>query len=67
MGEVTKIAWCDHTWNPWRGCQKVSPGCERCYAKAFARRNPAVLGEGSKGQTGVAAQATLEDIAIKLR
>ncbi len=45
MGEVTKIAWCDHTWNPWRGCQKVSPGCEHCYAEAFARRNPAVLGE----------------------
>ena len=29
MGENTKIEWCDHTFNPWIGCQKVSPGCDR--------------------------------------
>ena len=33
MGEVTKIAWCDHTFNPWIGCTKVSPGCAHCYAE----------------------------------
>lgn len=32
MGEVTKIAWCDSTFNPWIGCTKVSPGCDHCYA-----------------------------------
>lgn len=32
MAENTKIEWCDHTWNPWIGCTKVSPACDRCYA-----------------------------------
>ena len=34
----TKIEWCTHTFNPWWGCQRVSPGCEHCYAEAFAKR-----------------------------
>ena len=34
MSENTKIEWCDHTFNPWEGCQKVSPGCGNCYAEA---------------------------------
>ncbi|MBP8293932.1 MAG: phage Gp37/Gp68 family protein [Caldilineaceae bacterium] len=38
MGENSKIEWCDHTFNPWIGCVKVSPGCQHCYAEAFARR-----------------------------
>lgn len=35
MGELSKIEWCDHTFNPWIGCQKVSPGCDNCYAEAM--------------------------------
>lgn len=31
MGMTTGIEWTDHTWNPWRGCRKVSPGCLNCY------------------------------------
>lgn len=31
MGELTKIEWTDHTWNPWTGCAKVSAGCANCY------------------------------------
>jgi protein gp37 len=31
MGEITGISWTDHTWNPWHGCLKVSPGCKLCY------------------------------------
>lgn len=38
MGERTSIAWCDHTFNPWWGCEKVSDGCRFCYAEAFDRR-----------------------------
>lgn len=34
----TKIAWTHSTFNPWWGCEKVSPGCANCYAEAFARR-----------------------------
>jgi protein gp37 len=32
--ENTNIEWCDHTFNPWQGCQKISPGCANCYAEA---------------------------------
>lgn len=34
MSEKTSIEWCDSTWNPWEGCQKVGPGCDHCYAEA---------------------------------
>lgn len=37
MGE-TSIEWTDFSFNPWHGCQRVSPGCESCYAEAFAKR-----------------------------
>jgi len=39
MGENTKIEWCHHSFNPWIGCTKVSPGCAHCYAEVetFAR------------------------------
>lgn len=33
MGANTKIEWPDHTFNPWIGCTKVSPGCKNCYAE----------------------------------
>jgi len=33
VSENTKIEWCDHTFNPWEGCQKVGPGCDHCYAE----------------------------------
>src|ERR1700722_7131373 len=33
MGKNSKIEWCDHTFTPWIGCQKVSPGCDHCYAE----------------------------------
>ncbi|HEY8361099.1 MAG TPA: DUF5131 family protein, partial [Ramlibacter sp.] len=32
MAENTSIEWCDHTFNPWIGCTRVSPGCDNCYA-----------------------------------
>ena len=36
MGEISKIAWTDATFNPWWGCTRVSPGCEHCYAEQLA-------------------------------
>ncbi len=33
MAETTAIQWCNHTFNPWRGCQKVNAGCLNCYAE----------------------------------
>ena len=38
MSEQTNIEWTDSTWNPWRGCTRVSPGCTNCYAEAIAHR-----------------------------
>ena len=38
MGENSGIAWTDHTFNPWWGCQKVSPACQFCYAEREAKR-----------------------------
>jgi protein gp37 len=38
MATKTKIEWTDTTWNPVRGCTKISPGCKHCYAETFAER-----------------------------
>lgn len=38
------IEWTDTTWNPVRGCVKISPGCKHCYAEAFAERFRGVPG-----------------------
>ena len=35
MAENSKIEWTTHTFNPWMGCTKVSPGCDHCYAEAL--------------------------------
>src|SRR5689334_10604262 len=38
MSDQSKIEWTDATWNPVRGCTKISPGCTHCYAATFAER-----------------------------
>lgn len=38
MGKNSEIEWTDHTWNPWVGCEKVSPGCKNCYMFSGMRR-----------------------------
>lgn len=35
MSQRTGISWADHTWNPWIGCTKISPGCRHCYAETM--------------------------------
>lgn len=44
MSDHSKIEWTDATWNPVRGCTKISPGCTRCYAETFAERFRGVAG-----------------------
>jgi protein gp37 len=44
MSEHSEIEWTDATWNPVRGCTKVSPGCANCYAETFAERFRGVPG-----------------------
>ena len=58
MAENSKIEWTDHTFNPWRGCTKVSPACDLCYAETMSKRNPAVLGVwGKYGTRAIAAES----------
>jgi protein gp37 len=38
MSLDSSIEWTDATWNPVRGCTKISPGCKHCYAETFAER-----------------------------
>lgn len=38
MAKSSSIEWTDHTFNPWWGCTKVSPGCKHCYAETWAKR-----------------------------
>jgi protein gp37 len=44
MSDNSKIEWTDATWNPVRGCTKISPGCTHCYAERFAERFRGVPG-----------------------
>ncbi len=58
MAEESKIEWTDATFNPWRGCTKVSPACENCYAETMSKRNPDVLGVwGKHGTRTIAAES----------
>src|SRR5256886_14432309 len=44
MSDHSSIEWTDATWNPVRGCTKISPGCAHCYAETFAERFRGVAG-----------------------
>lgn len=55
MGESTAIEWCDHTFNPWVGCTKISPGCDHCYAEGWAKRAGSPdLWQGQRRRTSAA-------------
>lgn len=55
MSEITKIAWCDSSWNPWSGCAKISAGCAHCYA---ANLPPAMRRHAVWGPTGTRVRAS---------
>jgi protein gp37 len=44
MSQHSDIEWTDATWNPVRGCTKITPGCDHCYAETFAERFRGVKG-----------------------
>lgn len=77
MSEASKIQWTDATWNPVAGCDKVSPGCQNCYAIRDAHRlagnpNPKVsekyrgLTRSSKNWSGLGARFWEAALAIPL-
>ena len=58
MGANSNIEWTDHTFNPWRGCTKVSQGCKNCYAETLSKRFDNVHGIwGPKGTRPIAAES----------
>jgi protein gp37 len=60
MGETSAIEWTDATWNPIRGCTRVSEGCRHCYAETLAGRFslPGQWGEGLATRTSKGARWT---------
>ncbi|SLE12988.1 bacteriophage protein gp37 [Mycobacteroides abscessus subsp. bolletii] len=65
MGDKTGIEWTDATWNPVTGCDKVSPGCDHCYAETFAER-----WRGTRGHyfaNGFDVQLRLDKLDLPLR
>lgn len=62
MGQDSNIEWTTHTFNPWRGCTKVSAGCQHCYADTLSKRNPLTLGVwGPNGTRVVASEAAWKE------
>ncbi|HEV2756945.1 MAG TPA: phage Gp37/Gp68 family protein [Actinomycetota bacterium] len=58
MSLGSAIEWTDATWNPTTGCDRVSPGCDHCYALTLAKRlkamgNPRYQRDGSQRTSGV--------------
>ncbi|WP_148589947.1 DUF5131 family protein [Streptomyces sp. WAC01526] len=45
MSDRSGIEWTEATWNPTTGCDRVSPGCDNCYALALAKRLKAMGSE----------------------
>lgn len=58
----TKIEWCDHTFNPWIGCTRISPGCDHCYAEATMGQSR--LRMATWGGPGTRAQLVLTSAGI---
>lgn len=59
---TTKIAWTQHTWNPIRGCTKISAGCDNCYAERMAKRFPDhEAGYPAKNEFGIEGWPKIKD------
>lgn len=70
MGDRTGIEWTNSTWNPWRGCTKVSPGCASCYMFREQRRygrDPEIVVRASPGtfEAPLAWQKTAQEKGVK--
>ena len=45
MADGSSIEWTEATWNPTTGCDRISPGCDNCYALTLAKRLKAMGNE----------------------
>ena len=58
--KTATIEWCDHTFNPWMGCQHVSPGCDHCYAEDMMDRRYGKVQWGPHGAAQAHVRRELE-------
>lgn len=58
MGQETGIQWTDHTFNPWRGCSKISEGCKNCYAEQLVVKRQGLPVWGEHAVRKIAAEST---------
>jgi protein gp37 len=65
MADTSKIEWTDATWNVVTGCEKVSPGCDNCYAETFAERWRGI--PGHHFETGFDVTLRPERLTLPLR
>jgi len=61
MSDKSKIEWTEATWNPIRGCSRISEGCRNCYAETIANR---FKGEGLPYQGLIASSGTWNNNVI---
>ncbi len=61
MAENSNIAWTHHTFNPWRGCVKVSAGCKHCYAEQLVTKRQGLPLWGLTAERRVAAESTWKE------
>src|SRR5438477_7071638 len=71
MGDRTAIEWTNATWNPVTGCDRVSPGCDHCYALTLAKRLKAMgsakyQNDGDPRTSGPGFGVTCHDDALEL-
>ena len=71
MSDKSSIEWTEATWNPVTGCDRVSPGCDHCYAATLAKRlkamgNPRYLKDGPATTSGPGFGLTLHPDQVDL-
>jgi protein gp37 len=69
MADKSKIEWTDATWNPVTGCDRVSEGCDNCYALTLASRlkemgNPRYQTDGRRATSGPGFGVALHEDAL---
>lgn len=61
MAENSNISWTTHTFNPWRGCAKVSAGCKHCYAEQLVTKRQGLPLWGIDAERKIAAESTWKE------
>lgn len=69
MGDKSGIEWTDATWNPSTGCDRISPGCDNCYALTLAKRlkamhSPRYQADGDPRTSGPGFKLTVHPDAL---